>query len=147
MPKKKTVVGWKEFVALPDWGIKRLRAKIDTGARTSAIHVEDIVPLPDGRLSFRVVENRLKPEKSHTVEAEIVRRTVIRSSTGTEQLRYIVSTKIILGGVEKTVELSLVSRRKMLHRMLIGRTTLADDFLVDVNEIDHLASLEPVSLP
>ena len=127
-------IGWREYVSLPDWGVKGVGARIDTGARTSAIHVEKIRRLPGRRVHFEVVTRRAKanrPEKTVPVEAAIVRSSRIRSSTGHTQERFIVATRVRIGSVVRRIELSLVRREHMLCRMLLGRTAL-EGLLVDV---------------
>jgi hypothetical protein len=126
----KTVIGWREFIALPEWGIESIRAKIDTGARTSALHVEDLELLPDGLVRFEVVPGG-KLVGGIRVEAELIRVSRVRPSTGELQRRYVVSTTMRLGAVEKQIQLSLVSRKRMLCRMLVGRRALENDFIVD----------------
>ena len=128
----KTIVGWREYVDLPEWGVQGVLAKIDTGARTSAMHVEDLVHTADGRVAFEVVKSRKKSAVHQRVEAAVVRTTSIRNSTGQDHERYVVETLMRLGRHEKRIELTLVSRKHMLCRMLLGRTALEDDFLVDV---------------
>lgn len=128
----KQLVGWREYVALPDWDIGGVLAKVDTGARTSSLHVENIRELPSGRLAFDVVLDRSGRFK-HVV-ATPVRVSRVRPSTGQLQHRHVVLTTLRLGNVTKQIELSLVSRGDMLCRMLIGRTALERDFLVDVSK-------------
>lgn len=130
---EKILIGWNESVDLPDWGIKRLGAKIDTGARSSALHVEDLVPLTRSRVRFRVVIHREHRDRHVPVVARVSRRARVRSSNGEFETRYFVKTTMRLGAVEKEIEMSLVDRGKMVHRMLIGRTALTGDFLVDVS--------------
>ncbi|MBX3181919.1 MAG: RimK/LysX family protein [Polyangiaceae bacterium] len=125
------LIGWRERVALPDWGIAGVVAKIDTGARTSSLHVEHIRELPSGRLAFDVVLDRSGRFK-HVI-ASPVRVSRVRPSTGQLQHRHVVRTTLELGKVHKVIELSLVSRGDMLCRMLIGRTALERDFLVDAS--------------
>lgn len=125
------VIGWREWVALPEWGVKRIKAKVDTGARTSAIDVEHIEELPGECVRFHIVVSRKSERKPVEVEAPIVRRTRVKSSFGDLHDRLIVSTRIRVGPVEKDLELSLVSREGMLCRMLLGREALAPEFLVD----------------
>lgn len=132
MQSKKTVVGWRERVDLPEWGVSGVLAKIDTGARTSAIHVENMQHTTDGRVEFDVVKSRKASAKHVTVEAAVVRSAVVRTSTGHEQERIVVETLMKLGRTEKRIELTLVSRKRMLCRMLLGRSALEGDFLVDV---------------
>lgn len=129
-PKEPVVVGWREIVALPEWGIKRLKAKIDTGARTSAIHVGDLEELPDGRVRFEVVVKE-KPElRTTVVEARPVRRSTVKPSHGVRQERLVFRTRLEIGPVSREIELSLVSRKGMLCRMLVGRTALPAHVMV-----------------
>jgi hypothetical protein len=124
-------VGWREPVALPAWGVKRIKAKIDTGARTSAIHVAHIDDLGDDRIRFQVV-TRDKPERrSVWVESEVARWARVRPSSGESQHRPVVTTIMRLGEIEREIEVSLVCREGMLCRMLVGRTALAGAFRVD----------------
>jgi hypothetical protein len=127
------VIGWNEQVDLPDWHIRGLRAKIDTGARTSALHVDGLEVLPRRRLSYYVVLHRRDQDRRIHVVAPIARRSRVRSSTGEYTLRYFVRTRVRLAGVEREIEISLVDRGDMMFRMLIGRTALAGHFLVDPN--------------
>lgn len=128
----KRIIGWSEFVGLPDWGIRRVRAKIDTGARTSALHVENIRKISAHCVRFDVVLSRNRPTKRVTVEADIVRVSRVRPSTGHRQERYVVATTARIGGLRRRIELSLVSREHMICRMLLGRTSLGG-FLVDAS--------------
>lgn len=126
------LIGWNEYVDLPEWGIRGLRAKVDTGARSSALHVEHIERLPHGRVRFDVVLHRKKRDRRVRVEARIVRQARVRSSNGEFGYRLFVRTRLRLGDVEEEVELSLVDRGRMIHRMLLGRTAIAGRFLIDV---------------
>ncbi len=131
-PRDSLVIGWNEYVDIPAWGIRQLRAKVDTGAKSSALHVEDIEVLPRGRVRFYVVLHRRKRDRRVRVETRIHRRGRVRSSNGEYAERIFVRARVVIGPVQREVELSLVDRRKMIHRMLLGRTALAG-FLVDVN--------------
>ncbi|MHC5108733.1 MAG: ATP-dependent zinc protease family protein [Planctomycetota bacterium] len=124
------IIGWREFVAFPVWDVKGIEAKIDTGARTSAIHVEDVVRLKGDRVRFHLVTNRRKPFKHVAVTADLVRTTRVRSSTGHSQERYVIATTVRIGSIRRRVEMSLVGRDKMLCRMLLGRTAM-EGFLID----------------
>lgn len=127
-----TTLGWREQVALPDWGIRRIRAKIDTGARTSAVHVGDIQQLENGHVCFEVVIREKPKRRTVWIDAEpIVRDATVKPSSGHRQQRPVVKTRIVLGGIEREIELSLVCRKGMLCRMLIGRTALEGVFVVD----------------
>ncbi len=136
----KVTIGYAEYVAFPEWGIPRLRAKTDTGARTSALHVDNIERLPRNRVRFEVVV--AANGRRVRVEAPIVRVSNVRSSNGVPDERYIVSTTLQLGGVEKTIEVSLASRSGMIYRMLLGRRAIAHDFLVDPGR-RYVASTPP----
>lgn len=125
------VIGWRERVGFPDWNIRGVETKIDTGARTSALHVENLRRIGSGRIRFEVVLNRKKPVQSVSVEASPVRTSLVRSSSGHRQYRYVVRTRIHIGNITRTIELSLVRRGEMICRMLLGRTAL-EGFAVDV---------------
>jgi hypothetical protein len=132
-------IGWTEYVELPDWGVRRLRAKMDTGARSSAVHVEGLQELSRGRVRFALVLDRRKPERRVTVTARVVRRGRVRSSNGLFEHRIFVRTTVRIGDFEREVELSLVDRQRMLFRMLLGRTAL-HGLLVDVTHSNLLGA-------
>lgn len=140
MPKnsKLTTIGWRERVDLPDWGLHGVRAKVDTGARTSAIDVANIEHISDDRVRFEVV-SRLKPRKTDWIEASLVRTSKVRPSSGSTQERAVCITRIRIGSFEYDVELSLVCRKGMLCRMLIGRTALKKRFVVDPSRTNVLS--------
>lgn len=126
----KIIIGWNERVALPEWGIKRLRAKVDTGARSSALHVINIVPVGTHRVGFEIVLSTKSPRRRRVV-APISRIGRVRSSSGHGGTRFFVKTLVRLGPVEREVEMNLVDREKMIFRMLLGRSALTG-LLVDV---------------
>lgn len=125
------MIGWIEHVDLPDWGVTGLRAKADTGARSSALHVEDVKELPRDRVRFDVILDRRRRHRRVHCVADVVRRSRVRSSSGHYETRLFVSTKLRIGPVTREVELSLVDREQMTIRMLLGRSALAGAFLVD----------------
>jgi hypothetical protein len=125
------LIGWNEYVDIPEWGVKRLRAKVDTGARSSALHVENIEELTHGRVRFDVVLHRKKRDRRVHVTARIARRGRVRSSTGHYEARIFVKVPVHIGPVEREVEVSLVDRERMIYRMLLGRTALVGPFLID----------------
>ena len=133
--KEKTTIGWSEYVDFPDWGIKSLQAKVDTGARTSALHVEGLRELDEGRrVEFSVVLSRKHSDRRKRVSAEVVKRGRVRSSTGIYRKRLFVRTRVRIGEVVKEIDITLVSRERMIFRMLLGRRALEHDFLVDVSK-------------
>ena len=125
------VIGVTEYVDIPEWRILNLRARIDTGARSSALHVENIQELGAGRVRFDVRLNRSESERRVTVEARVARRGQVRPSSGELKVRIFVLVRVRIGPVEREIELSLVDRGSMIFRMLIGRSALAHAFLID----------------
>lgn len=140
--RPRILVGWRERVDLPDWELRGMRAKVDTGARTSAIDVAQIEHRPDGTIRFEVVV-RVKPErKTRWITARPVRTSVVKPSHGVAQERPVCVTRLRLGEHEHDVEVSLVCRKGMLCRMLIGRTALEGHYVVDPGE-KYIASESP----
>lgn len=123
------ILGWRERIDIPGWGIRGVRAKIDTGARTSAIHVDGIEAVGNDRVRFEVVV-REQPRRTVAVEADVVRWATVRPSSGRAQQRPVVRARLRIGPIERQVEVSLVSRKGMLCRMLVGRLAL-EGMLVD----------------
>ena len=130
-------IGWREWAKLPEWDLE-VRAKADTGARSSAIDCSQIVEIPGDRVRFTVRLSR-KKEKNLTLEAPIAMRKRVRSSTGDGHDRLFVETTLFLAGREKRILVNLTCRKRMIHRMLLGREALAGDFLVD-SAVDHWAT-------
>ncbi len=128
------VIGWTEYVDFPEWNVKRVRAKVDTGARSSALHVENIQLLGRDEVAFDVIRNRASKRAPRRVKARISRIGRVRSSTGHTTQRIFVKTSIRMGTVDKQIELSLSDRGSMIHRMLLGRTALTGPFLIDVDK-------------
>jgi hypothetical protein len=138
--KKLDIIGWKETIDLPDWGIESILAKSDTGARRSALDVENIIELPGDRVQFDIVIDRKDRSVTKTIIAPIAHQTHVRSSNGKTHERYFVRTIVEIHGRSKEVEFSLVARSRMVCRILLGRKALEGDFLVD-------SSLKHVSRP
>lgn len=124
------IVGWNELVDLPAWSVYDLPAKIDTGARSSSLHVESLEVIDDGGRVRFLVEDRRSGVHS-PVTAEVVRRARVTSSTGHRSQRIFVSTTLVLGEHQRQVEVNLVNRGDMNYRMLVGRSALAGAYLVD----------------
>lgn len=133
----KAVVGWREWVRLPDLmpdPADAVKAKIDTGARTSAIHAWDIEHFD--RASERWVRFSLHPRQhddAHVVvaEARLVEERDVRSSNGEVETRVVVGTTLHIGEQRYEIELTLTNRDQMGFRMLVGRTAMARHLLVD----------------
>ncbi|WP_043114876.1 RimK/LysX family protein [Solimonas soli] len=125
------MLGWREWLALPDLGIARIKAKVDSGARSSALHVATLETLAGERVRFslRPLQNS---ERVQWCEAAMVDRRWVTDSGGHRELRPFIRTGIELGGQRWDAELSLSARRDgMRFRMLLGRTALAGRFAID----------------
>ena len=128
------VVGWREWVGLPDFGIRHIKAKVDTGARSSSLHAFDLHEFErDGAnwVRFQVHPVQRKKDRTVSVEAQVLEYRSIRSSSGTASMRPVIVTNVRLLGITWPVELTLASRDEMGFRMLLGRTAFRRRFLVD----------------
>ena len=128
------IIGWREWIALPDFGIRAIKAKIDTGAASSAIHAFDVqVVEHDGRrhASFEIHPNQRSNRRAIRVEAPILGERSVRSSTGHAQTRYVVQMNLVLLDRCWTAEVTLARRDQLGFRMLLGREALRGRFLVD----------------
>lgn len=129
-----TLTGWREWVALPDLGVDWIKAKIDTGARTSSLHAFDVVEFEqDGEswVRFRVKPWQDSQEDAVVVELPIHDRRAVRSSSGHAQQRIVVQLLIRLVEREVLAEVTLSNRDEMGFRMLIGREALRHGYTVD----------------
>lgn len=129
------IVGWREWVALPDLGLPAVKAKVDTGAKTSSLHAFDLETFrEDGRERVRFGVHPLQDDERLTVwaTADVVDERSVTSSSGHEELRVVIRTPLRLGDATWPIELTLTDRRSMRLRMLLGREALAGRLLVDV---------------
>jgi hypothetical protein len=125
------VAGWREWAALPDIGIPWIKVKLDTGARSSALHAFDVEELPGDRVRFSVHPWQDSDVDPQTVECAVHDRRVVRSSSGHTQERIVVLLSIELGGRTVITETTLTNRDQMGFRMLVGRQALAQGYVVD----------------
>ena len=129
------VIGWREWVGLPDLGIKAIKVKVDTGARSSSLHAFDLEEFE--RNGKRMVRFAIHPvqrtnDKIVVAEARLLEHRSVRSSTGRARVRPVIVTNIELLGERWPVELTLANRDEMGFRMLLGREAIRKRFLVDV---------------
>jgi len=127
-------VGWREWVALPELGIERIKVKVDTGARTSAIHAHDVRSVErDGEryVQFKLNPVQLKREVEIECEALIIDERVVMDSGGHREQRYVIETPIVIGGETFPIEVTITRRDNMRFRMLLGRTAMAGRIVVD----------------
>ena len=129
-----TAIGWREWVSLPEWGVEHVKAKIDTGARTSTLHAFDLEWFDrDGRewVRFEVHPWQRTTREPVVAEAAVLERRDVKSSSGRVDHRPIVETVIRIAGVDVPSEITLTRRDEMGFRMLIGRQALRRRFVVD----------------
>jgi hypothetical protein len=130
------LVGWREWVEMPDLGLPAIKAKIDTGARTSCLHAFSVEPFL--RKGVRHVRFKLHPvqRKKYIVSectAKVVDRRHITDSGGHRELRYVILTRLHIGEVEWETEMTLANRETMTFRMLLGRKALEGRALIDAS--------------
>ncbi|MDH5747689.1 MAG: RimK/LysX family protein [Rhodospirillales bacterium] len=131
---EKTQIGWQEWIGFPEFGIDRIKAKIDTGARTSVIHAFRVRKMEDEdepRVEFYLhpVQHRRNPELRCI--ARIVDERIIRSSNGKSEKRYVIITPMRLGDKVWPIELTLSNRDQMGFRVLAGRAAIRKRCIVD----------------
>lgn len=135
--KTKTTIGWREWLSLPELGIPAVKAKIDTGARTSALHacfLETFEEKGIQKIRFRFHPLQKKRTVELTCVADVVDQRIVCDSGGHNEYRYVIRSKIVVGSSEIEAEITLTDRDTMQFRMLLGRTALANQFLVDPNQ-------------
>jgi hypothetical protein len=142
---EKLVVGWREWVALPALGIPAIKAKVDTGARTSCLHSYRVEHLREGRkdlVRFAVHPLQARRDLSLTCTAKLLDQRLVSDSGGHRELRWVIQTPIRIGDQEWLAELTLTDRDSMRFRMLLGRTAMHRRILVDP-EASYLAGSKP----
>ena len=130
----KPACGWREWVSLPDLEIRGIKAKIDTGARTSAIHARHIKTYTrhgHTYVSFCVYPTQRSNKDAVWCRAPLIDERDVRNSGGKAESRYVVRTTLKMGGDTWPIELTLTQRDNMGFRMLLGRTAVRDRVLVD----------------
>ena len=131
------VIGWREWIGLPDLGIKMIKVKVDTGARSSSLHAfNQRVFEQDGVqwVRFQVHPVQRKSDKTVEVQAEIVEFRSVRSSSGKTSMRPVILTNVTLLGFTWPIELTLARRDEMGFRMLLGREAFRGRFLVNAGK-------------
>ncbi len=143
--KQLPIIGWREWLVLPDLNIHKIKAKVDTGARTSALHAFWVEGYKKNHQSW--VKFTIHPIQHNTnivieCDAPVKDRRMVTDSGGHKQYRYVIETMIQLGTHTFTSELTLTNRDTMVFRMLLGRSAITDRFLVDSQNSFYMGRLK-----
>ena len=133
-PDEPLMLGWREWVGLPELGVPAIKAKVDTGARTSALHAFEIRSLPETHREC--VEFKLHPlqhdsDTAVVCTAAVIDKRIVTDSGGHREERFVIRTPVSIGAFTWQIEMTLTSRDDMLFRMLLGRTALKGRVRVD----------------
>ncbi|WP_395794329.1 ATP-dependent zinc protease [Aquimonas sp.] len=143
---KRITLGWCEWLALPELGIRAIEAKVDTGARSSSLHVDEQQLFQrDGIdwVRFSLHLDSSSEPRAVQAEAPVLDRRAVRDSGGHETERVFIRTQLSLAGREYPIEINLAARRGLRFPMLLGRTAMAGSFLVDPGGRHRLGTPDP----
>lgn len=127
-------IGWREWVALPDLGVDAIKAKIDTGAASSALHAFAMERFESGgreMVRFEIHPHQRTRRRAVTAEAEVIDERPVRNPGGRREVRPVIRTRIVWSAMTWEAEINLTRRDEMGFRMLLGRKALARRFLID----------------
>jgi hypothetical protein len=133
-PLTKPFIGWREWVSLPELGIEKIKAKVDTGARTSALHAFSLHPfIEDGiqKIQFNIHPSQHSTEPTIDCIAHVVDKRIVTDSGGHEEERFVIRTPVTIAGQTWSIEITLTEREGMLFRMLLGRSALRKRFIIN----------------
>ena len=134
LPKEMLTLGWREWVNLPELGIDQIKAKVDTGARTSALHAFRVRVFQEDdkeRVEFLIHPLQKDNETVVTCVADVLDRRAVTDSGGHKEERFVISTELKIGKFSWPIEVTLTARDDMLFRMLLGRTAIKNIARVD----------------
>lgn len=134
LPDEKLVLGWREWVSLPELGLAAIKAKVDTGARTSTLHAFEVRAYSeDGRqrVEFKIHPKQRNTQIVKTCHADVVAERVVSDSGGHREKRFVIVTPLSIGSYSWPIEITLTARDNMMFRMLLGRTAIDGIAMVD----------------
>ena len=141
-------LGWREWVALPDLGIPRLKCKVDTGARSSALHALYLEPFASrgkDRIRFGIHPLQRRTDREYICTADVLDQRIVADSGGHRERRYVIETTVVLGEESWPIEITLTDRDTMRFRMLLGRTAIRKKFVVNPASSYLAGKPKPVS--
>lgn len=127
-------VGWREWVYLPDLHIDKIKAKVDTGARTSCLHAFQIDPYTDNgieKVHFLIHPIQKRDDIVDECDAVVLDKRKVSDSGGHTETRFVIATRLVMGPHEWDIEMTLTNRDTMMFRMLLGRTAMESRVLVN----------------
>ena len=137
MTNELLTVGWREWLSLPELGLPWIKAKIDTGARTSCLHAFQVTPFTrddEKWVRFGIHPHQKDSETEVFCEAKVIDERIVSDSGGHKENRYVIMTKVVLSDQHWPIEISLTNRDTMKFRMLLGRTAMNNRIIVNASK-------------